>query len=1000
MTAINQVDELSVVTETMGLVAPPGFVSRELIGRDAELSELASLLGVRPVRLAPTPMPNVVLLSGDAGVGKTRLLTELRDVAFAEGWAVLAGHCLDFGDSALPYLPFSEIMGRLAVDLPDVVDTVALVHPSLSRLQPGRRIMSADREGEGSTLDRGDLFEAMHALLEAAGEKAPLLLVIEDAHWADQSTRDMLSFLFTRPFLSPVAIVTSYRSDDLHRRHPLRKQVAEWTRVRGVERLQLNPLSESDVRTLIHQLHPEPMRDNELADIVVRAEGNAFFVEELVGAATGPGRWVPADLADVLLVRLDRLDDNAREVVRTASVAGRRVSHSLLEAASGLAPEALDDALRKAVEMNILIAQAPHYSFRHALLGEATYDDLLPGERVRLHAQFADALREGRGPGTSAELARHARLAMDYDTALSASIQAGHDAMNVGGPDEAAQHYPQALELLADRRRVPDQAFDISKLAVCAADALMDSGHPGRAAALLGEQLDRLPATAPDEWRARMLAVRANALVVTEPDDDPAEISGRAVSLLKPEPSGLRAKVLAIHARVLTSMGRYEEAEGVGLEALAMAEKLDLNVIASEAITTLGSLKRTGPKEGLRAALRDAIGRAEAADALHAELRGRFLLARSYQDWAEWEETEFWFRSAMQRAAESGFSWAPFAFEARWQLAWTFLIQGRWDELMEIADCKSETPPPIAKALLDVLRLSVEVFRGDAPDAELAGLRRFWALEGLVTIYSSGLEMELAGRRRDAKAAVAAYDDAVAVMKRIWHDWFSARIRLGATAIRAIADSMPHLSADERAGVLSQAERIHGEGHTVLQHYKDPSGFWGPEGRAWMKRLDAELMRVRWLAGIDAPPADALVDVWREAVIMFEDFGFSHETAQVQSTLAGILRATGDVAGARELGDAARATAHVLGAQPILDELRAIGSAPARAEAASHTLTPREAEILTLVAQGRSNGEIGKQLFISAKTVSVHVSNILGKFGAAGRTEAAAIARRRGLLED
>src|SRR5439155_25998610 len=124
-----------------------------------------------------------------------------------------------------------------------------------------------------------------------------------------------------------------------------------------VDKVQLNPLSDSDVRELVHRLHPEPLSATELDDIVDRAEGNAFFVEELVGAASGPGRWVPADLADVLLVRLDRLDDDAREGVRTASVAGRRVSHSLLAAASGLAPVQLDDALRKAVEMNILIAQ-------------------------------------------------------------------------------------------------------------------------------------------------------------------------------------------------------------------------------------------------------------------------------------------------------------------------------------------------------------------------------------------------------------------------------------------------------------------------------------------------------------------------------------------------------------------------------------------------------------------------------------------------------------------
>ena len=177
----------------------------------------------------------LVLLSGDAGVGKTRLLVELRDRAVLAGWQVFAGHCLDFGDSALPYLPFSEVLGRLATALPEVVDRVATSFPALSRLQPGRRMMGARSEETGA-LDRADLFEAVHTLLEAAAESAPLLLVIEDTHWADQSTRDMLSFLFSRPFAGPVALVASYRSDDLHRRHPLRRQVAEWSRLRGVHR--------------------------------------------------------------------------------------------------------------------------------------------------------------------------------------------------------------------------------------------------------------------------------------------------------------------------------------------------------------------------------------------------------------------------------------------------------------------------------------------------------------------------------------------------------------------------------------------------------------------------------------------------------------------------------------------------------------------------------------------------------------------------------------------
>ena len=685
-------------------------IRQTLVGRDAELAELSSLLGVRPPDLDASPTPRAVLLAGDAGVGKTRLLTELRDLAVTDGWQVVAGHCLDFGDSALPYLPFSEVMGRLATDLPDVVETVSGVHPALGRLQPGRRMLSGARQDAGS-VDRGDLFEAMHSLLSAAAAKAPLLLVIEDAHWADQSTRDMISFLFSRPFADPVGIVVSYRAEDLHRRHPLRGQVAEWSRVRGVDRLQLNPLSDTEVRTLVRELHPDPITEADLSDIVTRAEGNAFFVEELVGTTWG-GR-VPEDLAEVLLVRLDRLDDSSRQVVRAMSVAGRQVSHGLLAEASGVPADALDQALRAAVESHVVITSQDRYSFRHALLAEAIYDDLLPGERVRLHASYAEALRDGRGRGTAAELARHALAARDLPTALEASIRAGDEAMAVGGPEEAAHHFQQALELVVDPTLA--DPVDVSALVLKTADALVATGMPHRAAALVEKHLEATTDAEPDAMRARLHAYVAHTLSLYDNDQDWRSHLDAARALTPEEPTPDRARLLAIHARVLWMNGS-EEAKDAAMEALALAETHNLPRVASDATTTLVGLNRKVPMAELAAALEDAARRARETGAVNSELRALYLLGRGYQDRGHLSRAVDVFRRASDRAVQAGTPWAPWAFDARFQQAQIAYIAGEWDRVLTLTNVDGQAPPPIAEAMLSAFRTGVLSGRGAGPD--------------------------------------------------------------------------------------------------------------------------------------------------------------------------------------------------------------------------------------------------------------------------------------------
>ncbi|MFL6101038.1 MAG: ATP-binding protein, partial [Actinomycetales bacterium] len=437
---------------------PEAEVRSPLVGRADELDSLSrevGLVGVSGDGLS-RPQGAAVLLGGDAGLGKTRLLLELRNRAVGAGWRVAVGHCLDFGDSALPYLPFSELFGSIARDEPAVADALIAAQPALARLMPGHRMIdAADRGSTDATtsdgadrLGRGDLIDAVHAALSQLAEERPLLVLVEDIHWADQSTRDLLTMLFTRPPAGPVAIVASYRTDDLHRRHPLRATAAEWARLPQISRMTLRPLSSKEVRTLVRALHPGPIPEMEVRRIVARAEGNAFFTEELVAAAGDGGRMIPTDLADLLLVRLDRLDDTTRQIVRAAAVAGRRVSHDLLAAVVGDDTD-FDATLRPAVDANILLPVRDGYAFRHALLAEAVYGDLLPGERVRWHTAYVAALSAPGAIATAAELAGHARAAHDLPVALRASIQAGDEAMSVGGPDEAAAHYEAALEILA-----------------------------------------------------------------------------------------------------------------------------------------------------------------------------------------------------------------------------------------------------------------------------------------------------------------------------------------------------------------------------------------------------------------------------------------------------------------------------------------------------------------------------------------------------------------------
>jgi DNA-binding CsgD family transcriptional regulator/tetratricopeptide (TPR) repeat protein len=983
----------------------------QLLGRTDELTTL-----IDHFDLARTRSPGAgrsALVAGDAGMGKTRLLTELADRARAEGWRVMVGHCLDLADLLLPYLPFSELVGRLAVEDPEAARLLTEQHPAITALAPGRRLMSgADRQADGghdarSQVDRAAIFDGVHGALETLASIGPVLVVVEDLHWADQSTRDLLSFLFARPFRGLVRIVGSYRSDDLHRRHPLRRTVGEWARLPGVLRMQLGPLPDPEIRTLVLSLHRGRIRERDVATIVARAEGNAFFAEELVGAAqlASTEGALPEDLADLLLVRLDHLDEASRVVVRAAACSGRRVTHALLAAVAGLPADDLERALRAAVESNVLVrVGSESYAFRHALLAEAVHDDLLPGERVRLHAKYVEALVAGVVDSTAAELATHARAAHDADTAIRAGVRAGEEAMAVGGPDDAATHFEGALEMLAGPSTTVSASVDLVGLVSRTSEAVVASGHAERAMRLVREHLDQAPADLPPRDRVRLLLAWVAAALLNEVQhEDQVAATEEALTLVGEEPGRLRTRVLSMHARSLVAVGRDDEAAKYAGEALAMAQRFELRQVAAEAATTLATLDdRSGDPETALRALERVVAAAREDGDTAAEMRGRHHLGYVHLERGDLGAAHELFSQAAEFAASAGRPWAPYGFDARYHLAMTALMRGDWDETLAVVDVAGQSPPADHEALFLSVRMLVGAGRGD--DSLLRHyepLKPFWVREGLVATNAGAAAIELLGRRGDLEGMWRVHDEVVEVVGRLWSPLFQARVRLSALVLGQLASAAVTAAAQERRELVARApELVDVVGAVGDLATERPRGL-GPEGRAWLARARAEHLRLRWLVGDDPPDEEPLVAAWSEAVTSFGELGHTPETARSRARLGAVLTATGRATEAAPVVSAARAEAARLGAQPVLDELAVLAGTHPRARPGhdrSPELTPREHEILALVAQGRTNGDIARQLFISTKTVSVHVSNILAKLGAGGRTEAAAIARRRGLL--
>jgi len=987
--------------------------SSTFVGRSAELDLLGGALD-----RAAAGRPAFVFVGGESGVGKTRLVRELEARARARGGRVLLGQCLALGGAQIPYAPLVSALRPLArgiaaagADDPDVLPAAA--RNALAELLPELGGTGSRAEEEPSAR-QGRLFEAMLALLERLGRSGPVLLAIEDLHWADGSTRDFITFLVRSAREEPLCLVVTYRSDELHRRHPLRPLLAALERSPGVDRIALERFDRDEVAQQLEGIMQEPAPCELVERLFRRSQGNPLFTEELLAVAEDDGWLLPETLRDVLLARIERLAPSTQAVVRAAAVLDRPVTHGLLEAVAGLSPAEVMEGAREAVAHQVLVIGADSkYQFRHALVGEAVHNDLLPGEDTALHSRIAEALEQRpellgdvSEATVAAELACHWRAAHDLSRSLGASVRAGRAARRVYAYEEAGRHFERALELWL---RVPDAeeraGADRAELLRLAASCALARGEASRSVALIREALAALDEEA-EPVRASALYLRlGHALRQAGAADDSFAAFDRAAELLPPGPSAERARVLEERARVEMLVGDYTRTFATVTQAIEEARAAGAELTEVRALVTLG-YTRAGlgdVAEGI-ATMREAYARASAV-ALPADRSRAAVNLSELLDLAG--RTEEGLELASAELAETRKRPERTTFDAFLAVQVSYLLA----RLGRLAEARERLPARIPGEAVSYagiywryMRAWLALHGGDLAAAaeELAELRRLSERSPEPQWIEPRTEIEVELALRGDRV-----DDARAILLRAAPRIVDSDETTRLARMRWMNERVEAEAAGRAQALGERYEAALDEATASLDARGARRCF--DEARAWARMAAAELTRRGTLLGV--VPADAAP--WDEAAELFDALGLPLPATYARFRAAEALVTAGDPSAAAAPLRAAAATAARTGAALIGDDVAALArraridlaepAAEAPAEPAEESaaarlgLTPRELEVLLLVAEGRTNKAIGETLFMSEKTASVHVSRILAKLGVGGRVEAAAVAHRLGL---
>ena len=976
--------------------------STRIIGRAPELAELeAAFLEAVEAR------PSIAFVAGESGVGKTRLVTELARKVKEDDGRVLCGDCVELGEGELPYAPLVAALRPLVRDKDPVLEELAPqaraeLATLLPELGPGP---GPERTEDGAGTAQRRLFEALLTLLERLGRDTPVLLTLEDIHWADRSTRAFLAFVARAMSTERVLAVCTYRSDEMHRRHPLRPLLAEMERDPRSRRIEIARLSREELKGQLEDILDAPPDAGLVERLYARSEGNPLFAEELL-AAGGDGRGsLPPTLRDALMVRTERLPEPSQELLRLLAVA-QPADHELLAEAGELQGAELRTALRELAAAHLIVAgQDGMYRFRHALLREVVDDDLLPGERSELHMALARALEhrlESGAPAVwvTAGIAYHYRVAGDQPAALRAGVRAAAAASGVHAHGEAAALLERALEIWD---RVPDAeqlaGATHADVLMRAAIAHRSNGDDHRRSELLRQALSELDADEQPRRVAEALGELAGAEWSMGRGEASRSTLREALALLpRDDHSRERAELLSRQVTFLMLQGRYNEVRDAAEEAIELAREVGAPELSGPVLNRLGvSLFALGEEEEGRQVIDEALAvsrdagetidaafvLSNLADALHRAGRSREGL----------------------QVAIDGAEHVPSRSRAE---AWFGLLRaeietalGHWDEAERHIPMRGRlTGTTLANA--DILRSSILLGRGDTaaarPLLEEAASLLAQSLEPQYLAGCGSQRAELERREGNVKAARAVVEEAIDRIEFCSEDGERlaevAKVGVAVEAdaaerARDLGDTEEERACRLRADMMNM--RVQAAAEDVDRAVTRAHA---ASAAAELTRAEGEPDPAAWSAAAEAwnaveRPYHAAIARWREAE--------AHLQAGDRTATVAAARAAAE--SAREMGSA-WLTGEVEGLAARARLRLAEDAEPAAAEETADDafgLTPRERQVLSLLAGGATNREIGARLFMAEKTASVHVSRILSKLDVRSRTEAAAVAHRHGL---